>query len=110
MAVAAAEMSLAGLLGLSIDLTTVPAELPDLESSEKDTALLFSESASRFLLEVAPEQREAFEVCMGEHEVTTMACIGRVTDKGHFVVRHGAETVIDLTTDDLQAAWKGESA
>ncbi|HLL79920.1 MAG TPA: phosphoribosylformylglycinamidine synthase subunit PurS [Ktedonobacteraceae bacterium] len=108
LAVAAAEMSLAGLLGLSIDLTTVPAELPDLESSEKDIALLFSESASRFLLEVAPEQREAFEVYMGKHAVTTMACIGRVTDKGQFVVWHGAETVIDLTVDDLQSAWKGE--
>ncbi len=45
---------------------------------------------------------------MGKHAVTTMACIGRVTDKGQFVVWHGAETVIDLTVDDLQSAWKGE--
>jgi phosphoribosylformylglycinamidine (FGAM) synthase-like enzyme len=107
LAVAAAEMSLAGLLGVTIDLATVPAELPDLEPEQKTAVLLFSESASRFLVEVSPENQEAFEDHMRAHGVTAMACIGYVTRTGQFIVRHGASTIIELTVDDLQTAWKG---
>ncbi len=110
LAVAAAEMSLAGLLGLSIDLSAMPAELPDLEPDQTNAVMLFSESASRFLLEVAPEQQAAFEEHMRTLGVTTIACIGRVTQAERFIMHHGTNTVIDLTVDDLQAAWKGEQA
>src|SRR6266571_2543262 len=110
LAVAAAEMSLAGLLGLSIDIDQVPHVPDELRHQPPDlrnTILLFSESASRFLVEVSPGQKEAFEDHMRAHAVNAIACIGSVTHTGRFEVRNGAQHLIDLTVSDLQAAWKG---
>jgi phosphoribosylformylglycinamidine synthase subunit PurSL len=66
-----------------------------------------SESPSRFLVEVAPEQREAFEAHMRSYGINDVACIGQVTAVERFVVRHGEETLIDLPIETLQQAWKG---
>jgi len=60
LAVAAAEMAIAGRLGLALDLRAVPGAA----AVGSDAALLFSESASRFLVEVAPEDAAAFERAM----------------------------------------------
>src|SRR5437870_127538 len=86
LAVAAAEMSLAGLLGVTIDVGKIAVVAPQSDTELGDaqkvvplvgtrspeaitsdainTILLFSESASRFLVEIAPEQRNAFEAQM----------------------------------------------
>jgi phosphoribosylformylglycinamidine synthase II len=109
LAVAAAEMALAGLLGLSLDLARLPSEgLEQVDAAFVDTLLLFSESASRFLVEVAPARREAFEALLRAGGVTAFAPIGHVTASGRFVIKRGAETLIDLSIAELQAAWKGE--
>jgi phosphoribosylformylglycinamidine (FGAM) synthase-like enzyme/phosphoribosylformylglycinamidine (FGAM) synthase PurS component len=108
LAVAAAEMSLAGLLGIDIDLGQVPHDIHVLHANLIDTLLLFSESASRFLVEVAPQQRDAFEAHLRSHGVQDIACIGVVTPTGRFTVRGGEQVLIDLTVADLQEAWKGE--
>jgi phosphoribosylformylglycinamidine synthase len=109
LAVAAAEMALAGLLGLSLDLTRQPATgLEELAEGFRPAALLFSESPSRFLVEVAPSQREAFEAHMRAGGVIALAALGHVTASGRFVIKQGAETLIDLSIAELQAAWKGE--
>ena len=110
LAVAAAEMALAGLFGLSIDIEQVPCETLEHTGDLLATVLLFSESASRFLLEVAPQQREAFEAHMMAHGVRDIACLGSVTENGRFEVRAGERVLIDLSVDELQAAWKGETA
>ncbi|HEU0000037.1 MAG TPA: AIR synthase-related protein, partial [Ktedonobacteraceae bacterium] len=110
LAVAAAEMALAGLLGLSIDLEQVPCEPLECPDELRTTILLFSESASRFLLEVAPQQREVFEAHMRAHDVQDITCPGNVTETGHFQVRSGERVLIDLAVDELQAAWRGEQA
>ncbi|WP_223258338.1 phosphoribosylformylglycinamidine synthase subunit PurL [Thermogemmatispora tikiterensis] len=109
LAVAAAEMALAGLLGVSLDLARQPATgLEELAEGFRPAVLLFSESPSRFLVEVAPSQREAFEAHMRAGGVTALAALGHVTASGRFVIKHGAETLIDLSIAELQAAWKGE--
>jgi phosphoribosylformylglycinamidine (FGAM) synthase-like enzyme len=110
LAVAAAEMSLAGLLGVSLDLREMPHEAMEMEREDLQTVLLFSESASRFLVEIAPEQRAAFEEHMSAHGVKGLACLGRVIDNGRFVVREGAQMLIDVGVEELQTAWKGERA
>jgi phosphoribosylformylglycinamidine synthase len=110
LAVAAAEMALAGLLGLSIDIEQVPREALDYTGNLLATILLFSESASRFLVEVAPHQREAFEAHMQAHGVQDIACLGSVTASGRFEVRAGERALIDLSIDELQVAWKGQMA
>jgi phosphoribosylformylglycinamidine synthase len=108
LAVAAAEMALAGQLGLSLDLAATPHDLP----IDQETApiLLFSESASRFLVEVAPEQQVEFERFLREREVQDFACLGAVTTEEALVVRYGEDTLITLPVAELQAAWKGEQA
>ena len=110
LAVAAAEMALAGLLGLSIDIEQMPRETLEYPDELQATILLFSKSASRFLLEVAPQQQEAFEAHMQAHDVHDIACLGSVTESGRFQVRKGKLLLIDLTVDELQTAWKGEPA
>jgi len=110
LAVAAAEMSLAGLLGIDIELGQVPHDIPVLHANLIDTLLLFSESASRFLVEVAPQQRDAFEAHMRSQGGQDIACIGVVAPTGRFTVRGGERVLIDLTVADLQEAWIGEEA
>lgn len=108
--VAAAEMALAGLLGVSLDLSPVPREPVELDPGQIHTILLFSELPSRFLLEIAPEQQAAFEQHMHEYSVQDLARIGYVSDTGRFVVSDREQVLIDLPIEALQAAWKGERA
>ncbi|HET8842548.1 MAG TPA: phosphoribosylformylglycinamidine synthase subunit PurL [Ktedonobacteraceae bacterium] len=108
LAVAAAEMALASLLGLEIDLLRVPHNIS--LQSELATSLLFSESASRFLVEVAPEQSAAFEQSLREQGVTHFAHIGTVTSGERLRISLGERSLIDLAVSALQTAWKGEDA
>jgi phosphoribosylformylglycinamidine synthase len=99
LAVAAAEMAFAGGLGVELDLAAVPAE-----GDLTDAARLFAESAGRFLVEVAPDNYDAFlrivkDCPFGE--------IGRVTDSGRIVIARGAQALIDVSVQDAKAAWKG---
>ena len=74
LAVAAAEMAFAGDLGVNIFLSDVPFSGRD----RRPDVLLFSESASRFLVEVAPARRRDFERIMKK---TTCGLIGCVSEK-----------------------------
>ena len=104
------EYGFAGMLGVSLDLSTVPRETVELAPGQKHTVLLFSKSASRFLLEVVPEQQAAFERHMHAFGVQVLARIGHVSDTGRFVVSDSEQVLIDLPVEALQAAWKGERA
>ena len=59
LAVAAAEMAFAGGYGLQLDLSKIPGR-----DVERDDFVLFSESNSRFLMEVSEQDREDFEALM----------------------------------------------
>ena len=62
---------------------------------------LFSESHSRFLATVAPEDVVAFEQLLGERATR----LGRVTLDGQLTVRHAGQSVISANTATLRAAW-----
>jgi len=62
---------------------------------------LFSESHSRFVATVAPEDVVAFEQLLGERATR----LGRVTNDGKLTVRHAGQTVIAADTAALRAAW-----
>lgn len=95
--VAAAEMALAGGHGLQLTLDCMPGEADSIQ------ALLFSESPGRFLVEVSPEQIEAFgSVFAG----LPCGAIGRTTDDGRFEVEYLGQKVIDLAIEELDAAWR----
>jgi phosphoribosylformylglycinamidine synthase len=100
LAAAAAEMALAGGLGVEIQLANVPAsgELPS-------ESLLFSESNSRFLCEVGPESAAEFEQTLTG---VAAARIGVVRDDDRVIVAAAGQAapVIDATLSALKDAWK----
>src|SRR2546429_3581799 len=115
LAVAAAEMSLAGLLGMTINLKQTPHETTTLAEGTKspgdfNTILLFSESASRFLVEISPEHQDAFEAYMHTKGVYDFACIGIVNNTERFIIQNANQLLIDLPVTELQAAWQGGEA
>jgi phosphoribosylformylglycinamidine synthase II len=99
LAVSAAEMALAGGYGIELDLKKVPSD-----KLKRDDFLLFSESNSRFLVEVSREAMECFEALMNGR---VFAEIGRVTKSARLCVTGLAgEVVVDLSLSDLEASWK----
>ena len=101
--VAAAEMALAGRLGLSVDLSKVPADSgEDLSPTEK----LMTESNGRYLVEVPAECVAEFEVIMTG---LPFAQIGVVVDEPlvSFAEAAGAPDVLALTLSEIETAWRG---
>ena len=96
--VAAAEMAIAGRLGLTIDLGAVPSE-----GSPDDYVTLFGESQTRLLLEVAPAHAEAVAAHLAG---LPWAIVGSVTAEQRLVMRRGDAAAIDIAVDELAAAWQ----
>ena len=98
---AAAEMALAGGLGMYLSLTDLPRDA----NVTTDDVSLFSESNSRFIVEVAPEKQEAFKKGMAG---VPIGCIGTVVESADFVVNGTDGSVIVQTTiDQLKESWQG---
>lgn len=101
LAVAAAEMSFAGGLGIKLDLTGVPVAA----DVTRDDTVLFAESNSRFLLEVAPENADALVRHLGGK--VRFGQIGEVTAHPHLVITgRRKQTLIDEPLDELKEAWQ----
>jgi phosphoribosylformylglycinamidine synthase len=104
LAVAAVEMSFAGELGLELDLKS----LADQAGILNDAVLLFSESNSRFLVEVAPSQWARFKSHFGGMPLVEL---GKVVSGSNVTIRGAAgEIVIDSSWRDLKEAWKSPLA
>lgn len=101
LAVAAAEMAIAGRLGLELDSTDLPRD-PDVES---DVSALFSETNARFLVEVHPEDAAAFEQMLAARP---FARVGSVTRDGMLHLRgFGGGGVVDCTVQRLVQSFCG---
>jgi phosphoribosylformylglycinamidine synthase len=85
--IAAAEMAMAGRLGLDMAL----AALPRAKDVDTDAGALFSESTGRFLVEVTPADATAFEQALAG---TPLARVGRVSGEGAFRIRGLRGTVV----------------
>ncbi|MBA7663964.1 Phosphoribosylformylglycinamidine synthase subunit PurL [subsurface metagenome] len=98
--VAIAEMAFAGGLGTSINLESIPLGEP----IDRDDFILFSESNSRFLVEVAPENQNEFEKIMAG---VSLAHIGQVTD-GEVLEIYGVagRKVVAVSLGELKEAWQ----
>jgi phosphoribosylformylglycinamidine synthase II len=99
LAVAAAEMAIAGGLGLEIDL----GEMPVADGELPDTARLFAESPTRFLVEVADDDAAAFETLLRR---TPHAKVGHVLEEPRFRVLSAGHLVVDRGLAELQARWQ----
>ncbi|MDO4575773.1 MAG: phosphoribosylformylglycinamidine synthase subunit PurL [Planctomycetia bacterium] len=99
LAVAAAEMAFAGELGITMELVNVATE-----GTLSDVEVLFSESNTRFLCEVAPEQEDAFRHAMADVSATK---IGMVNSTSDLLVlgQDGQTLVISASLAALKNAW-----
>jgi phosphoribosylformylglycinamidine synthase II len=106
LAVAVAEMAFAGGLGAKLRLMDVPLDdsvRP--QAADADAVRLFSESASRFLIEVPPQRRADSEAIFKNAGVKFTA-IGEVTASSRLQVDSGSVRVIDLPIAELKEAWQ----
>jgi len=100
LAVAIAEMAFAGNLGASVELSRVRLG----ETITRDDVILFSESNSRFLVEVAPEQTAEFETLLAEAQ---FADIGAVTAAPSLEIRGlDGNILINRQCRELKEAWQ----
>jgi len=102
MAVALAEMAFAGNVAVEIDLLKVPHSIK--RNVLRDDLILFSESNSRFIVEVAQERKKEFEDAL---KGITFSCIGKtVNGKRFFVKGLAGDAVIDCDIRQLKNAWQ----
>jgi phosphoribosylformylglycinamidine (FGAM) synthase-like enzyme len=99
LAIAAAEMAMAGGYGAELNLRKVSGE-----ELKRDDFALFAESNSRFLVEVAEKDQQAFEALAKWKECKA---IGKVTKNPRLVINGlRGSVVVDAPLTDLRASWK----
>jgi phosphoribosylformylglycinamidine synthase subunit PurSL len=102
LAVALAEMCIAGRLGATIDISNWRLETERLTDRE----ILFSESNGRLLLEVAPEDVRAVEAhFLGQRLVR----LGEVSQAPELVIHFDGRGLVDLPVSQLVSSWKGSA-
>ena len=105
LAVSLAEMAFAGGLGATISLRDIPCD----EDCALDGPLLFSESPSRFVIEVQPRD---FDSVAGHFKGLPLGRLGRVTgttaNSPPLLTVSGIDNdcVINLPLADLKATWQ----
>jgi phosphoribosylformylglycinamidine synthase len=99
LAVAIVEMAFAGGLGVEVALDAAPTKGGELTAH----AMLFSESASRFVVEVEPGNAPAFEKALAG---TAFARIGTVAKGTGVKIVFDGKPVITGEVDKFKAAWQ----
>jgi phosphoribosylformylglycinamidine synthase len=97
--VALAETAFGGALGMEVDFRKVTASGVD-----RNDVLLFSESQSRFVVTVHPENRTSFEDCL---KGVTFSEVGKVIEGSDFmIIGLKGKAVVRASIFDLKEAWK----
>lgn len=100
LAVALAEMAFAGGLGIEADLRGLPKS----RDCTRTDAQLFSESNSRYIVEIELEKFDAFAKIMLN---LPFGQIGKVTDDKKLIIKaEDGKTIIDSDIDSLKQAWQ----
>ena len=100
LAVALAEMAFAGGLGIEADLRGLPKS----KDCWRTDTQLFSESNSRYIVEVEPEKYGAFVKMMLN---LPFGQIGKVTEEKTLIIKaESGKTVIETNIDSLKQAWQ----
>jgi phosphoribosylformylglycinamidine synthase len=103
LAVGLAEMLFAGDLGASVDLAGVPCA----EDADDDATLLFSESASRYVLEIEPRNFDAVARTL-KASMVRFGVIGQVAEGGMMKVRSTKATwLMEEPVAGLRKSWVG---
>jgi len=100
LAVALAEMAFAGGLGIEADLRGLPRS----EDCTRTDAQLFSESNSRYIVEIEPEKFDAFAKMMLN---LPFGQIGKVTQEKTLIIKaEDGNIIIESDIDSLKKAWQ----
>jgi phosphoribosylformylglycinamidine synthase subunit PurL len=97
LAVCLAEMAIGGDLGAYIDASAVGAEL-------RTDFKLFSESNTRWVVEIKKEKHAEFEKQLKKEKVLCVL-LGSIKGK-HLVIQDNMKTVVDLGVDVLRECWR----
>jgi len=98
--VATAEMAFAGGYGMKIDLRKAPKS----DDVSRNDVILFSESNSRFIVEVKRELQSEFQQAM---EGTDFGLIGEITKSKTFeVISMNGQLVASAQIEELKSAWQ----
>jgi phosphoribosylformylglycinamidine (FGAM) synthase-like enzyme len=101
LAVASAEMAFSSGYGLELNLRNVPRT----KELSRNDHVLFSESNSRFLVEVTEKRRDNFEALMKD---AVCAEVGRVKKDGYLSVYGlNGEEAVQAELQELRRRWKG---
>jgi phosphoribosylformylglycinamidine synthase subunit PurSL len=99
LAVHLAMVAMGGELGLRVNLAKVPAAGVD-----RSDTLLFSESAGRFIVTLAPDHEEAFRTLFAD---LPAACVGEVTATPQLEIAGvDGKGLAKLPVDVMKSAWK----
>jgi len=99
-AVSLAEMCFSGGLGAEVELKNAPKE----RSIKRSDVILFSESNSRFIVELSKDKQKAFERCMKD---IPFGLIGSVKENNKIVIKGlKGNKIIDTDINTLKANWK----
>ncbi|MFA5794668.1 MAG: phosphoribosylformylglycinamidine synthase subunit PurL [Candidatus Brocadiia bacterium] len=102
LAVAAAEAAFAGDIGIQISLTKVPLAKDD--SITRDDIILFSESNSRFIVEINPKNQQNFERLMAD---CPFGLIGKtIKDKKLKISGVNGKEIINEPLIMMKNAWQ----
>ncbi|MGB5158100.1 AIR synthase-related protein [Desulfobacterium sp. N47] len=94
-----AMVAMGGELGLKADLACVPTD-----GADRVDSILFSESAGRILVTVAPENKNIFENIF---DGLIFACIGKITENRDFVLNgQNNKNIVSISVDALKKVWK----
>lgn len=108
-AVAAAEMAFSGGLGMELFVNKIPYSVHSPRSTvhrKRDDFVLFSESNSRFVVEVAGDKQKAFERLL-KHANVPFGLAGCVNGKKHFTVYDfDGAACIKASIAELKEAWQ----
>lgn len=98
--VAAAEMAFAGGWGMKIDLSKIYSS----ENISRNDTLLFSESNTRFIVEVPPQHQTEFEKIM---TANIFSLVGEILEEDDFIVIGlNGKNIIDANIYELKDAWQ----
>jgi len=97
--IALAKMCVAGKLGAKINLEN----LNSLEDTNRDDFVLFSESQSRIVVTIAPENKKRFEEIFEE---VGFSNIGKVLEKGFIINGVAGNKIVDTCIEELNFAYK----
>ena len=96
--IALSEMALSGDIGVNVDLQNIVYT----GEHKRFDFMLFSESNTRFLIEVSKQKEKAFQKILAD---ATVAKIGTTTEERNVKVNYGDKILIDLPISVIRAKF-----